>query len=71
MAPTGAYGGSPAVIPGTIEAEEYDYGGEGVAYYDTDPGNNGGVSSSSGGRGGVGGVGGHGGIHRCDREDGS
>ena len=37
------YGGNAAVIPGTIQAERYDFGGEGVAYSDTDPGNNGGV----------------------------
>lgn len=30
-------------IPGLIEAEQYDLGGEGVAYHDTTPGNNGGV----------------------------
>ena len=37
------YGGTPAVIPGTVEAENYDLGGEGVAYHDTDAGNNGGA----------------------------
>lgn len=42
----GAYGGIPAVVPGLIEAEEFDTGGEGVGYSDTDPGNNGGVSVS-------------------------
>lgn len=30
-------------MPGVIEAEEFDLGGEGVAYSDVDPGNNGGV----------------------------
>lgn len=30
-------------LPGTIEAENYDTGGEGVAYHDTTPGNSGGV----------------------------
>ncbi len=30
------------VIPGIIEAENYDFGGENVAYYDTTPGNAGG-----------------------------
>ena len=40
----GAYGGVPAVIPGVIEAEEFDAGGEGVGYSDFDPGNNGAVS---------------------------
>jgi predicted amidohydrolase len=29
-------------IPGTVQAEDYDQGGEGVAYHDTSPGNNGG-----------------------------
>ncbi|MEM1158654.1 MAG: carbohydrate-binding domain-containing protein [Verrucomicrobiota bacterium] len=32
---------TPASIPGTIEAENYDYGGSGVAYSDFDGGNNG------------------------------
>ncbi|CAM9161037.1 unnamed protein product, partial [Hapterophycus canaliculatus] len=40
--PTGAYNGVPFAIPGTVEAEEFDYGGEGVGYSDADPGNNGG-----------------------------
>ena len=40
----GPFEGVAAEIPGTVEAEEYDYGGPGVAYSDTDPGNNGGVS---------------------------
>ncbi|CAN0499398.1 unnamed protein product, partial [Scytosiphon promiscuus] len=38
-----AYGGVPAVVPGVIEAEEFDTGGEGIGYSDTDPGNNGAV----------------------------
>lgn len=29
------YGGVPASIPGTIQAEEFDFGGEGVGYSDT------------------------------------
>ena len=33
--------GTPIDIPGTIEAEYYDNGGEGDAYHDTSPGNNG------------------------------
>ncbi len=33
----------PAALPGRIEAEDYDAGGEGVAYHDTTPGNEGGV----------------------------
>ena len=34
---------APAAIPGTIEAENYDIGGEGVAYSDADPINQGGA----------------------------
>lgn len=30
------YNGTPAKIPGKIEAEEFDYGGEGNAYHDND-----------------------------------
>ena len=30
-------------IPGTIQAEDFDAGGEGVGYHDTTPGNQGGV----------------------------
>lgn len=37
------YSGSPVVLPGTIEAEKFDNGGEGVAYHDTTAGNNGGA----------------------------
>ena len=39
----GPYYGTPMGIPGVIEAEDFDYGGEGVAYHDTDAGNTGGV----------------------------
>jgi len=35
------YGGVPWPIPGRIQAEDYDLGGEGVAYHDTTPGNEG------------------------------
>lgn len=45
--PTGGFGGE-ASIPGLIEAEEYDYGGNGVGYGDTTPGNSGGVGSTVG-----------------------
>lgn len=38
-----AFGGMPAIIPGTIQAEDFDGGGEGVGYSDTDTPNNGGV----------------------------
>ena len=40
------YGGSPRPIPGRIEAEEYDIGGEGIAYHDTTSGNSGGLVRS-------------------------
>jgi beta-glucanase (GH16 family) len=36
------YLGSPFAFPTRIEAEDYDAGGEGVAYHDVDPTNNGG-----------------------------
>lgn len=36
------FGGTPAPIPGIIEAENFDQGGEGIAYHDLTPGNNGG-----------------------------
>ncbi len=36
------YNGSAVVLPATIQAEDYDTGGEGVAYHDIDSGNNGG-----------------------------
>ena len=36
------YGGTPAPIPGIVQVPNFDDGGEGVAYHDTDPGNNGG-----------------------------
>jgi hypothetical protein len=35
--------GTPAAVPGTIQAEDFDNGGEGIAYHDTTPGNSGGV----------------------------
>lgn len=31
-APEGPYGGTPASVPGTVQAENYDTGGQGVAY---------------------------------------
>lgn len=39
--------GAPAAIPGVIEAVNFDEGGEGVAYHDSDPGNNGGFYRST------------------------
>ena len=38
-----SYGGTPHPIPGVIQAEDFDNGGEGVAYHATSPGNAGGV----------------------------
>jgi Polysaccharide lyase/Bacterial Ig domain/Carbohydrate binding module (family 6) len=36
------YTGTPIAVPGTFEAENFDLGGESVAYHDTTPGNQGG-----------------------------
>ena len=36
-----AYSGTPSAIPGTIEVEDYDSGGQNSAYYDSDSGNSG------------------------------
>src|SRR5262249_60774284 len=36
------FGGTPASIPGTIRAENFYEGGEGIAYHDTSVGNTGG-----------------------------
>ena len=38
-----AFGGTPAPVPGLIQAETFDVGGEGVAYHDTTAGNKGGA----------------------------
>ena len=48
--PTGGatpYGGTAAAIPGTFQAEDFDEGGQGVAYYDTASGNSGGAYRST------------------------
>jgi hypothetical protein len=37
------FGGQPWPVPGTIQAEDFDNGGEGVAYHDADPANHGGA----------------------------
>jgi arylsulfatase A-like enzyme len=37
------FNGTPAPIPGTIQAEDFDNGGQGLAYQDADVGNNGGA----------------------------
>jgi len=42
------YNGSPATVPGTIQAENFDNGGEGVAYHDDGPTNVGGVYRQTG-----------------------
>src|SRR5690606_4895947 len=42
-APAGPYSGTPAPLPGTIDAAHFDHGGEGQAYHDTTPGNEGGA----------------------------
>jgi hypothetical protein len=39
----GPFGGTPAAVPGQIEAENFDTGGEGVAFHDTDSANQGGA----------------------------
>ena len=40
----GPFSGEPALIPGIIESENYDWGGKGVGYFDATPGNNGSYS---------------------------
>ena len=40
-------------LPGTLEAENFDRGGEGITYHDNDPGNNGGTNYRSGNDTGV------------------
>jgi len=41
------FSGAPAPIPGTIQVENFDNGGEGVSYHDTTSGNAGGVFRST------------------------
>ena len=41
--PPGPYYGTPQAIPGIIVGGDFDFGGEGVAYHDSDTGNNGGA----------------------------
>src|SRR6185295_1874122 len=36
-----AYNGSPLGIPGNVEIEQFDLGGQGVGYFDTTPGSHG------------------------------
>jgi hypothetical protein len=40
--PTTPFSGTPASVPGVIQAENFDLGGEGKAYHDATPGNSGG-----------------------------
>ena len=44
---SGPYSGTPAALPGQVNAETFDNGGEGVAYHDTTPGNAGGQVRST------------------------
>jgi lysophospholipase L1-like esterase len=44
----GPFGGNPAPVPGTVQLENYDLGGEGVAYHDVDVANSGGQYRSDG-----------------------
>ena len=41
--PSPAYGGTPVALPGLLQAENFDEGGEGSAYSDASSGNSGGV----------------------------
>lgn len=42
-----AFGGTARSIPGGVQAEDFDTGGQGVGYYDHTPGNQGGVYRST------------------------
>jgi hypothetical protein len=44
---TGPFGGAPAPVPGVIQAENFDEGGQGVAYLDSTPGNSRGMYRST------------------------
>jgi hypothetical protein len=48
VATASPYGGTAWLVPGSIQAEDFDIGGEGVAYHDTDAVNSGGVYRSTG-----------------------
>jgi hypothetical protein len=41
------YGGTPVSLPGRVQAENFDNGGEGVAYHETTSGNSGGAFRST------------------------
>jgi len=47
VAASSPYRGTPGTVPGRIEAENFDEGGEGVAYHDTTAGNAGGQYRST------------------------
>ena len=49
ISPGDPYGGTAAEVPGLVEAEEFDLGGEGVGYSDTTTANIGGVRGKVGG----------------------
>ncbi|MEA2697157.1 MAG: hypothetical protein QOI66_1428 [Myxococcales bacterium] len=42
------FNGAPVSLPGTIEAENFDYGGEGLAYHDSETANQGGAFRKGG-----------------------
>jgi probable HAF family extracellular repeat protein len=46
--PSTPFGGTARAVPGTIQAEDFDSGGEGVAYHDTNTANDGGACRSTG-----------------------
>ncbi|WP_330294369.1 galactose-binding domain-containing protein [Streptomyces sp. NBC_00503] len=46
--PQGPYGGTPAAVPGTVQAENYDTGGQGAAYNVTSSNGNGSAYRSDG-----------------------
>jgi hypothetical protein len=41
------FSGTPAAIPGVVQAAQFDNGGEGIGYHDTTPGNSGGAFRST------------------------
>ena len=47
LPPSPAYGGVPVLLPGILQAENFDVGGQGVAYFDTSAGNTGAVYRST------------------------
>jgi hypothetical protein len=45
--PSLAYGGTPVSLPGIVQSENFDTGGEGVSYHDASAGNSGGAYRST------------------------